>query len=85
MGPNAQYYQRHRKTARNFTTVTRFKNVKFRVMGDNFQNFLLVHMLLQTRELHNQRPWALLLIKGQCLQRLHDNERNDPHACIAMG
>ena len=60
MGPNAQYYQRHRKTARNYTTVTRFENVIFRVMGDNFQHFLLVHMLLQTRELHNWRPWALL-------------------------
>ena len=60
MGPNAQYYQRHRKTARNYTTVTRFENVIFGVMGDNFQHFLLVHMLLQTRELHNRRPWALL-------------------------
>ena len=60
MGPNAQYYQRHRKTARNYTTVTRFEHVIFGVMGDNFQHFLLVHMLLQTRELHN--PWALLLI-----------------------
>ena len=75
MGPNAQYYQRHRKTARNFTTVTRFKNVKFRVMGDNFQNFLLVHMLLQTRELHNQRPWALLLeltsALRACVEKMH--------------
>ena len=61
MGPNAQYYQRHRKTARNYTTVTRFEHVIFGVMGDNFQHFLLVHMLLQTRELHNRRPWALLL------------------------
>ena len=60
MGPNAQYYQRHRKTARNYTTVTRFENVIFGVVGDNFQHFLLVHMLLQTRELHNRRPWALL-------------------------
>ena len=62
MGLNAQYYQRHRKTTRNYTTVTRFENVIFRVMGDNFQHFRLVHMLLQTRELHNRRPWALLLL-----------------------
>ena len=62
MGPNAQYYQRHRKTARDYTTVTRFENVIFGVMEDNFQHFLLVHMLLQTRELHNWRPWALLLL-----------------------
>ena len=60
MGPNAQYYQRHRKNARNYTTVTRFEHVIFGVMGDNFQHFLLVHMLLQTKELHNRRPWALL-------------------------
>ena len=52
MGPNAQYYQRHRKTARNYTTDTRFENVIFGGMGDNFQHFLLVHMLLQTKELH---------------------------------
>ena len=49
------------KNARNYTNVTRFEHVIFGVMGDNFQHFLLVHMLLQTRELHNRRPWALLL------------------------
>ena len=80
-------YQRHRKTARNYTTVTRFENVKFRVMRDNLQHFLLVHMLLQTRELHNQRPWALLfylprvlanfliIITQTCLY--HDNKSID--------
>ena len=71
MGPNAQYYQRHRKNTRNYTTVTRFENVIFGVMGDNFQHFLLLHMLLQTRELHNRRPWVLLLmlhaIKINCI------------------
>ena len=75
MGPNAQYYQRHRKTARNYTTVTRFENVIFGVMGDNFQHFLLVHMLLQTRELHNRRPWALLFI-----QRGHRHESIGVHS-----
>ena len=69
MGPNAQYYQRHRKAARNYTTVTRFEHVIFGVMGDNFQHFLLVHMLLQTRELHNRRPWALLLWHGKLWKR----------------
>ena len=66
MGPNAQYYQRHRKTARNYTTVTRFENIIFGVMGNNFQHFLLVHMLLQTRELHNRRPWARLFLFHTC-------------------
>ena len=73
MGPNAQYYQRHTKNARNHTTVTRFENVIFGVMGDNFQHFLLVQMLLQTRELHNRRPWALLLsqVTGTTLEMWH--------------
>ena len=40
-------------------------------MGDNFQHFLLVHMLLQTRELHNRRPWVLLFNRaGQIVQGL---------------
>ena len=46
MGSNAQYNQKQRKTARDYTTVTRFKNAISGVMGDNFQHFLLVHMLL---------------------------------------
>ena len=47
--------------------VTRFEHVIFGVIGDNFQHFLLVHMLLQTRKLHNRRPWALLLNKWRTL------------------
>ena len=51
-------------------------------MGENFQHFLLVHMLLQTRELHNRRPWALLFLLQlrQGEESAHSDHRWLPHA-----
>ena len=40
MGPDAQYYQGQKRTGRNYTTITRFENATFKVMGDNLQHFL---------------------------------------------